>query len=85
MVVTRFEMRSTSRAGDDRTDHLKIMITSQKVCTVPVGLAGTPKIPVIAVHRLARATLRRAIEWNCRTLGHAGDAPLYRDFEAEDE
>jgi hypothetical protein len=72
MVVTGVEMRSTSRAGDDRTDRVKIMTTSEKVCTVAVCFAGTPETAVVSVHRLAPVTVRFAIEWKCRTLGHAG-------------
>jgi hypothetical protein len=57
MVVTRLEMRSISRAGEDRT---------------PSKRAGTSETAVISVHRLAPVTLRDAIEWKCRTLGAAG-------------
>jgi hypothetical protein len=72
MVVTRLEMRSTSRAGYDRTDRVTIITTREKVCTVTVGFAGTSETAVISVHRLALVALRGAIEWKCCTLGHAG-------------
>jgi hypothetical protein len=68
MAVTGHEMRSTSRAGDDKT---------------PSKRAGTSETPVISVHRLAPVTSRGAREWKCRTLGAAG-SDCSPDFSFED-
>jgi hypothetical protein len=54
MFVAGLEMRSASRAGDDKT---------------PSKRAGTSETHVISVPRLAPVPSRGAIEWKCRTLG----------------
>jgi hypothetical protein len=53
MVLTGLDMRSTSRAGDDKT---------------PSKRVGTSETAVISVHRLAPVTPRGAIEWNVALL-----------------
>jgi hypothetical protein len=71
MVVTGLEMRSTSRAGDDKT---------------PGKRGGISETPLISVHRLAPVTSTGASEWEWRTLGRAvGDCSQDFSFEQDDQ